>query len=99
MSRSRTGRGKKSAKSSQKRSAGTSRRRASAKPQGKRGTSPQTETPRPTGAGSYPASKHPHEMTTDEAVTHLFHPEVVQHAKRHLDDAARRAENRDDEIE
>ncbi len=28
-------------------------------------------------------AKHPHEMTTDEAVKHLFHPEVVKHLKRH----------------
>jgi len=25
--------------------------------------------------------KHPRKMTTDEAVKHLFHPEVVEHLK------------------
>ena len=25
--------------------------------------------------------KHPREMTTKEAVTHLFHPKVVEHLK------------------
>src|SRR5436309_4462712 len=91
MSRSRTGRASKPAKSSAKRSGGKKPRPASAKPQGTRGTSPRTESPRPIGAGSYPASKHPHDMTTDEAVTHLFHTEVVDHAKRRLSDAERRA--------
>ncbi len=27
------------------------------------------------------ATKKPHEMTTDEAVKHLFHPDVIAHAK------------------
>jgi hypothetical protein len=26
--------------------------------------------------------KHPREMTTEEAVKHLFHPEVLKHLKR-----------------
>ena len=26
-------------------------------------------------------SKHPNQMTTEEAVSHLFHPKVVQHLK------------------
>ena len=25
--------------------------------------------------------KHPREMTTDEALTHLFHPKIVKHVK------------------
>jgi hypothetical protein len=29
--------------------------------------------------------KHPRDMTTDEAVTHLFHPKVVQHVKNEKD--------------
>ena len=29
--------------------------------------------------------KHPREMTTDEAVKHLFHPKVVQHLKNEKD--------------
>ena len=31
--------------------------------------------------------KHPREMTTDEAVNHLFHPKVVQHLKDQKDEA------------
>ncbi len=38
-------------------------------------------------------------MTTDEAVTHLFHTEVVDHAKRHLSDAERRANEFVDEAD
>jgi hypothetical protein len=38
-------------------------------------------------------------MTTDEAVTHLFHPEAVDHAKRHLADAERRADDFVDEAD
>lgn len=26
--------------------------------------------------------KHPHEMTTEELVRHVFHPKVVAHLKR-----------------
>ena len=28
--------------------------------------------------------KHPKDMTTDEAVKHLFHPKVVKHVKKHV---------------
>jgi precorrin-6B methylase 1 len=28
--------------------------------------------------------KHPKEMTTDEAIRHLFHPKVVKGMKRHV---------------
>jgi hypothetical protein len=28
--------------------------------------------------------KHPSKMTTDEAIKHLFHPEVVKELKRHV---------------
>jgi hypothetical protein len=28
--------------------------------------------------------KHPKDMTSDEAVKHLFHPKVVKHLKKHL---------------
>jgi hypothetical protein len=28
--------------------------------------------------------KHPKDMTTDEAVKHLFHPKVVEHVKKHV---------------
>ncbi len=31
--------------------------------------------------------KPAHEMTTDEAIAHLFHPKVVEHAKRHAREA------------
>jgi hypothetical protein len=29
--------------------------------------------------------KHPRHMTTEEAVTHLFHPKVVEHLKKEKD--------------
>jgi len=28
--------------------------------------------------------KHPKDMTTEEAVKHLFHPKVVNHLKKHV---------------
>jgi len=28
--------------------------------------------------------KHPKDMTTEEAVKHLFHPKVVKHVKKHV---------------
>jgi hypothetical protein len=28
--------------------------------------------------------KHPKDMTTEEAVKHLFHPKVVKHLKKHV---------------
>jgi hypothetical protein len=31
-----------------------------------------------------PKKKHPKEMTTDEAVKHLFHPKVVEHLKKNV---------------
>ena len=33
------------------------------------------------------SKKKPREMTTDEAMRHLFHPEVVEHAKKHVREA------------
>jgi hypothetical protein len=35
--------------------------------------------------------KKPHEMTTDEAVRDLFHPKVVEHAKRHAREAEKKS--------
>jgi len=36
-------------------------------------------------------SKHPSEMTTDEAIKHLFHPEAVDHVqKRALSEQAQK---------
>jgi hypothetical protein len=32
-------------------------------------------------AKSLKVEKHPREMNTEEAVTHLFHPKVVEHLK------------------
>jgi hypothetical protein len=29
------------------------------------------------------SKKHPKDMTTDEAIKHIFHPEIVKHLKRH----------------
>lgn len=31
--------------------------------------------------------KHPTEMTTEEAMERLFHPDVIAHAKRHAREA------------
>jgi len=36
-------------------------------------------------AKSPETAKHPRHMTTEEAVNHLFHPEVVQHMKDEKD--------------
>lgn len=41
------------------------------------------------------APKEPTEMTTDEAIRHLFHPEVVEHAKRHAREAEKPKAKRD----
>jgi hypothetical protein len=30
--------------------------------------------------------KHPKDMTTDEAIKHLFHPKVVKELKRHVEE-------------
>lgn len=29
--------------------------------------------------------KHPKEMTTDEAISHVFHPDALKHLKEHLE--------------
>src|SRR5260370_9674012 len=88
MSRSRTERGKKAEKSSRKRSAGTSRPRASAKTPSTPGNAPRSETQKPVSGDPYrslprPPKKHPREMTTDEAMEHLFHPDVIKQARHH----------------
>jgi hypothetical protein len=36
---------------------------------------------------SQKAPKKPNELTTDEAIKHLFHPDVIEHAKRHAREA------------
>lgn len=33
--------------------------------------------------------KHPREMTTDEAMKHLFHPHVIRHMKKHTESASK----------
>jgi len=35
--------------------------------------------------------KHPREMTTNEAVHHLFHPKVVEHLKNVKDERKRKS--------
>lgn len=35
-------------------------------------------------------TKHPREMTTEEAVNHLFHPKVVEHIKNEKDKPKKR---------
>ncbi len=34
--------------------------------------------------------KHPSKMTTDEAIKHLFHPEVVKGMKQHVEELDRK---------
>lgn len=29
--------------------------------------------------------KHPKDMTTDEAIVHVFHPKALQHLKEHVE--------------
>ncbi len=29
--------------------------------------------------------KHPKDMTTDEAIAHVFHPKALQHLKKHTE--------------
>jgi hypothetical protein len=29
-------------------------------------------------------TKHPKDMTTDEAIAHVFHPKVLKHLKKHV---------------
>ena len=29
--------------------------------------------------------KHPKEMTTDEAISHVFHPKALEHLKEHVE--------------
>jgi hypothetical protein len=30
------------------------------------------------------SKKHPKDMTTDEAIKHIFHPKIVKHLKHHV---------------
>jgi hypothetical protein len=36
------------------------------------------------------SAKHPREMTTEEAVKHLFHPHVVKHATKEVSVTAKK---------
>jgi len=38
--------------------------------------------------------KHPKEMTTEEAVKHLFHPKVVKHLKKEAGSESKRTTNK-----
>ncbi len=29
--------------------------------------------------------KHPKDMTTDEAIAHIFHPKALEHLKKHVE--------------
>jgi len=43
--------------------------------------------------------KHPKDMTNDELLSHIFHPKVVKHIKKHvqeLDDAKDKLLKKDD---
>jgi len=39
--------------------------------------------------------KHPREMTTDEAVQHLFHPKVIEHIKNVKDKPRKKSTKKD----
>ena len=41
-----------------------------------------------------PKKKHPSEMTTDEAIRHLFHPKVVTALKKHVMELNDKASNK-----
>jgi hypothetical protein len=30
--------------------------------------------------------KHPKDMTTDEAIAHVFHPQALKHLKKHIEE-------------
>ena len=30
-------------------------------------------------------SKHPKDMTTDEAIAHVFHPKALKHLRKHME--------------
>jgi len=31
------------------------------------------------------SKKHPKDMTTEEAIRHVFHPKIVKHLKKHVE--------------
>jgi hypothetical protein len=35
-------------------------------------------------------SKHPKDMTTDEAIAHVFHPKILKHLRKHVEKIAER---------
>ena len=37
-----------------------------------------------------PEPKHPRDMTTEEAIEHLFHPEIVKKAREHIAESGER---------
>jgi hypothetical protein len=34
--------------------------------------------------------KHPKDMTTDEAISHIFHPDVLEHLKKHVENIGKK---------
>jgi hypothetical protein len=48
---------------------------------------PSQNPPKPT--------KAPHDLTTEEAIRDLFHPDVIEHAKRHAREASEPRKKRD----
>jgi hypothetical protein len=34
--------------------------------------------------------KHPKDMTTDEAIAHVFHPKALKHLKKHVEKLSKR---------
>jgi hypothetical protein len=37
-------------------------------------------------------NKHPKNMTTDEAISHVFHPDVLDHLKKHIKEVEKKKE-------
>jgi hypothetical protein len=35
------------------------------------------------------SKKHPKDMTTEEALRHVFHPKIVKHLKKHVEELNR----------
>jgi hypothetical protein len=47
-----------------------------------------------TKASNQQSPKHPRHMTTEEAVSHLFHPKVVEHIKKEKDAPKKRIQKK-----
>lgn len=43
--------------------------------------------------------KHPKDMTTDEAISHVFHPNALKHLKKHVENISTKKKKGDKESE